>query len=171
MSGLLIMPRNNIQKGVKKMDKKKLAKKKLDRLPKKFVDFLKGGKCAVMATEDKDGRPFTALMSWLVAKDEKTIALAVIKGSQALANIMERRAISLEILGDNIIYCVRGDGRVVDEEMKSAPMPSAKVEMTVSEVRDHSAPGVLFKGPSYAFAEGKEHRTEIERSIFKELYE
>lgn len=153
------------------MDKKKLAKKKLDRLPKKLVDFLTGGRCAVMGTEDKDGRPFTALMSWLVAKDEKKIALAVIQGSQAVVNIRERKAISLEILGDNIIYCVRGEGRIVDEEMDSTPMPSAKVEMVVSEVRDHSAPGVLFKGPSYTFTSGKEHRAEIEKAIFKELYE
>lgn len=148
-----------------------MNKKKLNRLPKKLVDFIKGGRCAVMATEDKDGRPFTAIMSWLVAKGDKSITLAVIRGSQALANIRERKAISMEVLGDNIIYCVRGEGRIVNEEMKSTPMPSAKVEMLVLEVRDHSAPGVIFKGPSYTFAKGKEHRVEVEKAIFKELYE
>ncbi len=146
-----------------------MIKKRSEILPKKVIEFIKGGRCAVMATEDKDGRPFTAIMSWLVAKDEKTIYLAVMKGSQALANIVERKAISLEVLGDNIIYCVRGDGRVVGGEMKSTPMPSAKVEMKVSEVRDHSAPGVIFKGPSYSFAKGKEHRADVEKAIFREL--
>ena len=55
--------------------------------------------------------------------------------------------------------------------MKSTPMPTAKVEMKVSEVRDHSAPGVLFKGPTYSFAKGKEHRAVVEKAIFDELSE
>jgi hypothetical protein len=39
----------------------------------------------------------------------------------------------------------------------------------IEEVRDHAAAGVRFKGPSYSFHEGKEHRRGVEDAIFAEL--
>jgi hypothetical protein len=53
--------------------------------------------------------------------------------------------------------------------MDSAPFPCALVAVRIEDVRDHGAAGVRFVGPSYSYHPGKEHRGEVEKSVFAEL--
>ena len=39
----------------------------------------------------------------------------------------------------------------------------------IEDCRNHGAPGVLFVGPRYTFAPGKEHRKGVEEAVFLEL--
>ena len=55
------------------------------------------------------------------------------------------------------------------EQMDSPPFPCALVAVKVEEVRDHGAAGVTFHGPRYSFQAGKEHRKNVEESVFAEL--
>jgi hypothetical protein len=43
------------------------------------------------------------------------------------------------------------------------------VAVRIEDVRDHGAAGVRFVGPSYSYHPGKEHRGEVEKSVFAEL--
>jgi hypothetical protein len=43
------------------------------------------------------------------------------------------------------------------------------VAVKLESVRDHSAAGVKFVGPSYSFHPGKEHRKGVEESVYEEL--
>jgi len=52
---------------------------------------LRGGTSVVLATVSEDGVPSTALNSWIVAKDERIVALAVDARSSAYANISAGR--------------------------------------------------------------------------------
>lgn len=141
----------------------------LSELPDFLVSFLEGGQPTVVATVEEDGGPATTLMSWLVAVDPKRVRLCVDTRSRAFHNIVERRQVALEILGDGITWGVRGEGVVLREQMESTPFPCGVVEVRVADVRDHSAPGTLFKGPSYSYTDDKQHRLEFERQVYEEL--
>ena len=138
-------------------------------LPQNILNFLRGGQCTVLATASASGLPYTATMSWVVAKDSKNIRVAVDRRGQSWFNIQENPLISLEVLGDDLVVAVRGRASRIREQMDSIPFPCGIVEIVVEEVIDHSVPGLALKGPSYIFEPGKEHRYLTEERVFSEL--
>jgi hypothetical protein len=131
---------------------------------------LKGGTSVVLATVGADGVPSTALNSWIVAKDERIVALALDTRSSAYSNITGgRRSVAFELLADDLILAIKGAATVVKERLASVPFPCALVHIDVESIRDHTAEGVRFKGPAYTYADSKEHRGDAEAAIFAEL--
>jgi len=138
-------------------------------MPPHLVQFLLGGRALVVATGDENGAPVTTLMTWAVARNPQTLTLAVDIRGRAMRNLRANRKVAIEVLGDDICYGLRGTAVIEKEPMQSTPFPCALVAIRVEEVRDHSAAGVQFKGPSYNFHTDKEHRREVEEAIFAEL--
>lgn len=131
---------------------------------------LRGGTIVVLASVSPEGVPSTAICSWIVAKGPHLLLLALDKRSSAYANIAVRSdQIALEIMADEILLSVRGTARIKQETLASVPFPCALVELAVAEIRNHMLSGMHFHGPQYSFAEGKEHRGDVERKIFEEL--
>lgn len=131
---------------------------------------LRGGTAVVLATVSEDGVPTTALNSWVVAKDETTIAFALDSRSSAYHNISNgRTGVGFELLADGLILAVRGHANIVRERLDSVPFPCALVHIRVDAVRDHTTDGLRFQGPRYAYADDKGHRGDVERTIFEEL--
>jgi hypothetical protein len=138
-------------------------------MPPVLVQFLLGGQACVVATVDDQGAPQTTLMTWVVARNPQTLAMAVDTRSRAIRNLRQNGRLGIEVLGDNLCYGLRGTAVIEKESMQSAPFPCALVAVKIEDVRDHGAAGVHFVGPRYSFAEGKEHRKTVEDSIFAEL--
>ncbi len=138
-------------------------------MPPHLVQFLLGGQTCVVATIDEQGLPQTTLMTWVVARNPQTIALAVDIRSRSYANVKENGRIAVEVLGDDLCYGLRGTAVVEKEPMESAPFPCALVAVKIEDVRDHGAAGVQFVGPRYSFHPGKEHRKGVEEAVFAEL--
>ena len=135
-----------------------------------LLNALRRGTSVVLATVSADDTPSTAFCSWVVSVDPDTIALALDSRSTAHRNIVAgRRQVALEVLADNLILSVRGEARIVKEQLRSVPFPCALVTVSIADVRDHGVSGVIFTAPRYLFADGKEHRDEVERNIFEEL--
>lgn len=131
---------------------------------------LQRGTSVVLATVSVEDVPSTAFCSWVVAADPDTIALALDSRSTAHRNILAGNSmVALEVLADDMILSVRGEARIVKEQLRSVPFPCALVTVSIADVRDHGVGGVIFKAPEYLFADGKEHREEVERTIFEEL--
>jgi len=132
---------------------------------------LRGGTSVVLATVSQDGVPATALNSWIIAKDEDVVALAVDKRSTAYQNISAgRTGVAFELLADGLILAARGNAEIVGD-LKSPPFPCALAHIRVESIRDHTVAGVHFQGPRYSYADDKEHRGAIERAILDELGE
>ena len=138
-------------------------------MPPHLVQFLLGGQALVVATVDEQGAPVTSLMTWAVARNPQTLTLAVDARSQSMRNLRTNGKVALEVLGDDICYGLRGTAVVEKEQMQSPPFPCALVAVRIEEVRDHSAAGVRFTGPKYAFHPGKEHRKGVEEAVYTEL--
>ena len=138
-------------------------------MPPRLVQFLLGGQALVVATVDERQAPARTLMTWAVARNTATLALAVDTRGRALRNIRANGKVAVEVLGDDLCYGLQGTAVVEKELMKSPPFPCALVAVRVEEVRDHSAAGVRFTGPRYSFHGDKKHRQEVEDAIFAEL--
>jgi predicted pyridoxine 5'-phosphate oxidase superfamily flavin-nucleotide-binding protein len=118
-------------------------------MPDDLVRHLAGGRIVVVATVDEDGAPYTMIMNWAVAKDPRTLRLSIDRRTQTLRNLRANPRVMVEVLGDGLVYGVRGAARIIQEEMRYAPVPSAMVEVDVDFVKRDLIPGVEFRGPSF----------------------
>ncbi len=131
---------------------------------------LRRGTGTILATVSAEGLPSTAFCSWIVSAGPRRLALALDSRSTAHRNVAGGNTkVALEILADDMILAVRGDAAIVKEQLLTVPFPCALVSVTIGEIRDHGVDGVVFTPPKYLFADGKEHRDEVERAIFEEL--
>jgi hypothetical protein len=131
---------------------------------------LKRGTGTVLATVSPDGLPSTAFCSWVVSVNPDELALALDSRSTAHRNISAGKTrVALEILADDLILAVRGEATIVKQQLATVPFPCSLVAVSILEIRDHGVDGVVFSAPTYLFADGKEHRSEIESAIFAEL--
>jgi len=138
-------------------------------MPPQLVQFLLGGQALVVATVDEQGAPVTSLMTWAVARNPLTVALAVDLRNRSLRNIRMNPKVAIEVLGDDLCYGLRGTAVVEKELMESPPFPCALVAVRIEEIRDHGTAGVRFTGPRYRFQPGKEHRKGVEEAVYEEL--
>jgi hypothetical protein len=138
-------------------------------MPPQLVQLLLGGQTCVIATVDEKGRPTTTLMTWVVARNSQTLAIAVDLRGRALSNIRQNPQVAIEVLADGICFGLRGHAILEKERMRDAPFGCALVAVHLEECRDHGADGVRFVGPSYHFEPGKEHRSAAEQLVFAEL--
>jgi predicted pyridoxine 5'-phosphate oxidase superfamily flavin-nucleotide-binding protein len=114
-------------------------------LPERVVGFLQGGRTTVVATADREGNPWTGVMSWVRARDARTVLMIVAKHSRSLQNIRENGKVALQLLGDDFVYGVTGRARVAEESIEGAPVPAAMVEVEVLEVKDDLTPGRVWE--------------------------
>jgi hypothetical protein len=118
-------------------------------MPADLVSYLAGGRLVVVATVDADGWPYTMVMNWAVARDASTLRLSLGRRTRSLANVIENGRVMIEVIGDGLIYGIRGTASVVLDEMKTAPVPSAMVQVDVELVKRDLPPGVMIEGPVY----------------------
>ncbi len=118
-------------------------------MPDDLVAYLAGGRLVVVATVDADGWPYTMVMNWAAAKDAHTVRLSMDRRTHSLKNVEANGRIMLEVIGDGLIYGVSGTARVIQAEMRHAPVPSAMVEVAVEHVKRDLPPGVIIEGPVF----------------------
>ncbi|HZS89364.1 MAG TPA: pyridoxamine 5'-phosphate oxidase family protein [Chloroflexota bacterium] len=127
------------------------------------------GQPCVLATVDSAGAPYTTFMSWVSARDDHTVCLALDTRGTALRNIQNNPSVALEILGPDRIIGIRGKASISDEPLRSCPFPAVLVEIDVLEGRDHTGKEITWHGPAYSYVTGKEHRYAIEHAVLEEL--
>jgi len=133
-------------------------------------ELLRGGTVVVLASVSPEGIPSTALCSWIVAKGSHRLAMALDKRSSAYTSIAAGSdQIALENMADGILLSIRGKAVIERDTLENVPFPCALALVDVDEIRDHMIAGLEFSGPRYTFSGGKEHRSDVERQIFKEL--
>jgi hypothetical protein len=127
-----------------------------------------GQPCVLAAVSPVDG-PYTAVISWVTARDDHTICLALDSRGIALRNVEQNPAVALEILASDCVLGVRGMARAGRARIATCPFAAVVVEIDVVEIRDHSVRGVVWHGPTYSYLEGKEHRYAVEQAVLDEL--
>lgn len=123
-------------------------------LIKPLYDELQKERFVILATVDYEtGGPNVSALSWVLAKDEKSIYFAVDNRSRIIQNIQENNQIVITVITNETTYAISGEALIRVEKMEEVPLKLALVELRVNEVRD-----VMFYG-SKIIAEPKYDKT------------
>jgi hypothetical protein len=138
-------------------------------MPPELVAFLAGGRLVAGSTVGPDGAPYTMVMNSAMAIDASTVRFCLDHRTHTLKNIRSDGRMMLEVIGDGMIFGVRGTARIIREQMEHAPIPSAMVELAVESVKRDLPPGVQVSAPAFEWGPLADYMMPIEKKMFEEL--
>lgn len=104
-------------------------------------EVLKKERYVNVATVDYEtGGPNINAISWIYAKDEKTLFFAVDKRSRMVKNIEKNPAVAISLIANETTYSISGDAEIKGE-IEGIPLKLMIVKVSIKEVRD-----VMFYG-------------------------
>lgn len=144
----------------------------ISEMPTRLTEFLRQGAPAILATPGADGWP-NVVMTWAAAWDERTVRFGADVGSTTLANLERERKATLQVIGPgNLLFLVKGEVRQVREQIEAAAFPIAMMELTITQVKDQSWPGVVVAPLSYEWVgDDGERMAAMEQAALAELRE
>jgi hypothetical protein len=111
-------------------------------LIKELFEELQTERYVTIATIDHEtGGPNVSAISWLLAKDEKTILFAADSRSRIIENIKGNRLVAITLVANESTYSIQGKAEVTLESIDGVPLKLSLVKMEIDEVRD-----VMFYG-------------------------
>jgi len=123
---------------------------------------------STVGTVNEDGSPNAAPMSFFYCPDERTIVVAMVGTSQTAANIKrDGRAIIEVLFGGDVVFGVRGRGRVIKEALECNQATMA-VKIEVGSVKKDTSPAqIVTSGPTCT--PRSERADEYEKAVWEEL--
>ena len=140
-----------------------------EEMPDELVAFLAGGRLVIASTVGDDGLPYTMVMNSVLAVNAHTIRFSLDHRTHSLKNLRANGRIMLEVIGDGLIYGVRGTAAIVRETMDHAPIPSAMIEVNVELVKRDLPPGVEVDAPVFRWGALAPYMTNVEPAMFEEM--
>lgn len=111
-------------------------------LIKPLLDELRKERFVTLATVDfEKGGPNVSAISWIFAKDEKTIHFAVDSRSRIVKNIEKNNQVVVNVIANESTYSISGEASLFAEKMEGIQLQLAHIIIHVTEVRD-----VMFYG-------------------------
>lgn len=107
-----------------------------------LFDELQKERFVTISTVDfESGGPNVSAVSWVLAKDERTIYFAVDNRSRIIQNIQHNGLVVINLIANETTYSIQGTASVKQERIAEVPLKLALVEIKINEVRD-----VMFYG-------------------------
>ncbi|MFN4308130.1 pyridoxamine 5'-phosphate oxidase family protein [Sulfurihydrogenibium azorense] len=100
---------------------------------------------AVFATVDGD-KPYLAFVSWLIAKDQNTLRVALSKNSKSVENIKNNPNMAVSVFGPEIAATIYGKAEIIKDSIEDIPFGVSVLEVKVENVVDNLFPGATVKG-------------------------
>ena len=138
-------------------------------MPDDLVAYLSGGRIVVGATIDEHGEPYTMVMNSAIAVDTHTVRFCLDHRTHTLTNLRANPRMMLEVVGDGLIYGLRGTATVIREKMDHAPIPSALIELVVEAVKRDLPPGVEVDAPRFRWGALGPFMDPVEPPMFEEI--
>lgn len=140
-------------------------------LIKPLFDELQKERFVTLATVDfETGGPNVSAISWIYARDERTIIFAVDNRSRIIQNIQENNQVVVNIIANESTYSISGEASLVSEKIEGIPLKLALVSINVQEVRD-----VMFYGskiivePKYDKTYDLEAAARLDRQVMEAM--
>ncbi|MBT2641118.1 pyridoxamine 5'-phosphate oxidase family protein [Bacillus sp. ISL-41] len=112
------------------------------KLIKPLFDEMQKERFVTLATVDHEtSGPNVSAISWVLAKDEKTVYFAVDNRSRIIENIKSNNKAVINLIANESTYSISGTASVKQEKLEGVPLKLALVEIKITEVRD-----VMFYG-------------------------
>ncbi|RAU99205.1 pyridoxamine 5'-phosphate oxidase family protein [Paenibacillus sp. YN15] len=125
----------------------------------------------ILNTVDADtGAPVVNAISWVYAKDEKTIRFAVDGRSRIIANLRAKPQAAVSLFAAGSFHAVYGDARVVAEELAGVPFKLACIDVSIREVRDAMFYGSRVSiAPEYEKTYDKRAADKLDGQVFEAM--
>lgn len=112
------------------------------KLIKPLFDELQKERFVTLATVDYEtGGPNVSAISWVLAKDEKTIYFAIDNKSRMINNITHNNKVVINLIANESTYSIQGEASLKEERLQEVPLKLALIEIKIHDVRD-----VMFYG-------------------------
>jgi hypothetical protein len=113
-------------------------------LPENAYNLLKKGTTtAIISTIDQDSYPRTAPFGWITAKDKKTIRVGISSQHKTYENISRDGKVMVCLIDEgNICLGVKGDARVIMDNLKTGSWEVSVVEINILEVKSDAMENV-----------------------------
>ena len=138
-------------------------------MPDDLVAYLTGGRIVIGATIDEHGEPYTMVMNSAIAVDAHTVRFCLDHRTHTLTNVRANAHMMLEVVGDGLIYGIRGTAMIIREQMDHAPIPSALIELAVEAVKRDLPPGVEVDAPRFRWGAIGQFMDPVEPPMFEEI--
>ncbi|MEZ0324166.1 MAG: pyridoxamine 5'-phosphate oxidase family protein [Hydrogenothermaceae bacterium] len=126
---------------------------------------------AVVGTVAGDS-PYLAFVSWLIAKDEKTLRLALSSNSKTVENIKVNPKIAVSVFGPEIASTIYGTAKIVKDRIEDIPFGVSVVEIKIENVVDNLFPGATVKGViPFEHTGNVQKAIELDEKVLKALKE
>ncbi|GGC80256.1 hypothetical protein GCM10007216_08480 [Thalassobacillus devorans] len=114
--------------------------------------------------------PMVNAISWVYAKDRRTLVFAVDNRSVIVRNIKSAPKVVLTLIDADSTYSIKGEGKVLTERMEEIPLKLAKIEVDIEEVRDVMFYGAkISKGPDYDKTYDEKAAAKLDRQVMTSL--
>lgn len=100
---------------------------------------------SVIATVSGDS-PYLAFVSWLVAKDDKNLRIALSSNSKTVENIKINPNVAISVFGPDIAQTIYGKGKIVKDKIEGISFGVTVIEVSIENVVDNLFPGATVKG-------------------------
>ncbi|ACN99178.1 pyridoxamine 5'-phosphate oxidase-related FMN-binding [Sulfurihydrogenibium azorense Az-Fu1] len=114
-------------------------------LNKNLMKLLNDLTPAVFATVDGD-KPYLAFVSWLIAKDQNTLRVALSKNSKSVENVKNNPNVAISVFGPEIAATIYGKAEIIKNSIEDIPFGVSVLEVKVENVVDNLFPGATVKG-------------------------
>lgn len=112
------------------------------KLTQPLVEELQKERFVTLATIDHEtGGPNVNAISWVFAKDESTIYIALDNRSRLVQNMKKKSDVVITVIANETTYSISGNADIKQERLDGVPLKLALVEVKIKEVRD-----VMFYG-------------------------
>lgn len=140
-------------------------------LDRDLSDLLKDLTPAVLSTVDS-GKPYLAFVSWLTAKNEKTLRIALSKNSKSVENIKNNTNVAISVFGPSIAKTIYGTGKIIKDSIEDIPFPVSVIEVNVESIADNLFPGGNVKGTiPFEHTGNVQKALELDEKVLKALKE
>lgn len=136
-------------------------------LPKEVVEvFNKELTTVILSTVTEEGAPHAMPVHLMVAPDDRTIRMALMKTHKTTENIKQNPKAFITVLeGSDIAIGIKGSAKVTREPMEGNSA-MCMIEFKVEEIKSDTTPTVIVNSGVRS-----NHRTEKTKNFFREMFD
>lgn len=140
-------------------------------LSPELMAFLRKPQPVLLTTVDGESRwPANALITWVWAKDEKTVRFASDARGRVMANVRADGRVLLTIYAAGACHAIAGQAKLVAEELQGVSLKLSCAEVAVEAVRDVTFwGGRITAEPQYDVTYDKGLKEKLDTAVFAAL--
>lgn len=112
-------------------------KEPLTELPVSLFSALQADVFLILNTIDHESAaPSVNAISWVYARDTRTIRFSVDARSRIILNIHHHAHVSFTYIAEGTVYAVYGEAKVIADELAEVPFKLACVDVSITSIRE-----------------------------------